>query len=171
MNDPRLLKGDELLEQIRSFLSDYSIEATTHDEAKFDEIAAELRPGTRVVWAVDVGRCINPRGLEAGSVWPSFYFGLLPGETGQFDGARLFDPALYDHVSYRPEADRAPQIGTTLTRASSTCGKTVGSTESCACPGRFNPPNSAAIARRKRRNPPARLVEPDRLNNACQLSK
>jgi methylenetetrahydrofolate reductase (NADPH) len=29
-------------------MANYSIEATTHDEAKFDEIAAELAPGTRM---------------------------------------------------------------------------------------------------------------------------
>lgn len=59
MNDPRPLEGDELLEQIRSFMSDYSIEATTHDEARFDEIAAELRPGTRVYVAHVPGTSID----------------------------------------------------------------------------------------------------------------
>lgn len=37
----------------------------------------------------------NPPGLEAGSAWPTFYFGLSPAETGQFDGARQFDPLTY----------------------------------------------------------------------------
>ena len=42
------LAGTALLDAIRDFMADYSIEATTHDEAKFDEIVAELKPGTRV---------------------------------------------------------------------------------------------------------------------------
>lgn len=48
MNAITQLSGATLIEQIRGFMRDYSIEATTHDEAKFDEIAAELKPGTRV---------------------------------------------------------------------------------------------------------------------------
>jgi methylenetetrahydrofolate reductase (NADPH) len=41
------LAGPALLDAIRAFMADYSIEATTHDESKFDEIVAELKPGTR----------------------------------------------------------------------------------------------------------------------------
>jgi len=48
MADSQQLTGTALLEQIQAFMADYSIETTTHDEAKFDEIVAELRPGTRV---------------------------------------------------------------------------------------------------------------------------
>jgi methylenetetrahydrofolate reductase (NADPH) len=48
MAEAQALTGDELIARIREFLDDYSIETTTHDEAKFDEIAAELKPGTRV---------------------------------------------------------------------------------------------------------------------------
>lgn len=47
MNAMQKLAGPALLDAIRDFMSDYSIEATTHDEAKFDEIVAELKPGTR----------------------------------------------------------------------------------------------------------------------------
>ena len=60
-----------------------------------------------------------PRGLEAGSVWPTFYFGLRPEKNGQYDGARLFDPAIYDHRSYQPDTDALPPIWTRL----SECGK------------------------------------------------
>jgi methylenetetrahydrofolate reductase (NADPH) len=42
------LAGPLLLDAIRNFMADYSIEATTHDEARFDEIVAELKAGTRV---------------------------------------------------------------------------------------------------------------------------
>ena len=48
MNETRHLSGGELLGQIRAFVADYSIEATTHDEANFNEIASQLSPGTRV---------------------------------------------------------------------------------------------------------------------------
>jgi methylenetetrahydrofolate reductase (NADPH) len=48
MNETQKLAGADLLEQIQRFFASYSIEATTHDESKFDEIAAELKPGTRV---------------------------------------------------------------------------------------------------------------------------
>lgn len=48
MNDTQDLSGDELLAAVQQFLAEYSIECTTHDEAKFDDIAAELAPGTRV---------------------------------------------------------------------------------------------------------------------------
>ena len=42
------LAGAALLDAIRDFMADYSIEATTHDEARFDEIVTELKAGTRV---------------------------------------------------------------------------------------------------------------------------
>ncbi|MDH3702661.1 MAG: alkaline phosphatase family protein [Alphaproteobacteria bacterium] len=64
----------------------------------------------------------NPRGLEAGSCWPTFYFGLTPGETGQFDGARYFDSEHYEHVSFRPDEARRDAIWTTLSKAGKLCG-------------------------------------------------
>lgn len=48
MNETSDLTGDALLAQVQAFVSNYSIEATTHDEGRFDEIAAELKPGTRI---------------------------------------------------------------------------------------------------------------------------
>jgi methylenetetrahydrofolate reductase (NADH) len=48
MSETQRLSGDDLVAAIRHFAADYSIEATTHDAAKFDEIAAELKAGTRV---------------------------------------------------------------------------------------------------------------------------
>lgn len=48
MKEAQGLSGEELVAAIKRFAADYSIEATTHDEAKFDEIAAELSPGRRV---------------------------------------------------------------------------------------------------------------------------
>ncbi len=48
MNETQQLSGAELLAHVQAFVADYSIETTTHDEGKFDEIAAELKAGTRV---------------------------------------------------------------------------------------------------------------------------
>jgi methylenetetrahydrofolate reductase (NADPH) len=42
------ISGSELKQHIQGFLANYSIETTTHDEAKFDEIVGELKAGTRV---------------------------------------------------------------------------------------------------------------------------
>jgi methylenetetrahydrofolate reductase (NADPH) len=48
VTEQQKLTGNELLAQVQGFLDGYSIEATTHDEAKFDEIVAELKPGARI---------------------------------------------------------------------------------------------------------------------------
>ena len=64
----------------------------------------------------------NPRGLEAGSCWPAFYFGLSPSKTSQFDGARHFDSERYDHVSYRPDRTPRDAIWATLSDAGKRCG-------------------------------------------------
>ena len=37
----------------------------------------------------------NPYGLEAGSVWPVFQSGLLPGRQPQYDGRRAFVASTY----------------------------------------------------------------------------
>jgi methylenetetrahydrofolate reductase (NADH) len=42
------MSGSQLLGDIQQFMSDYSIEATTHDASKFDEIRAVLKAGTRI---------------------------------------------------------------------------------------------------------------------------
>jgi predicted AlkP superfamily phosphohydrolase/phosphomutase len=60
----------------------------------------------RATW----GDIRNPPGLEAGSCWPAFYFGLSPAKTGQFDGSRQFNPANYEHVAYRPAKTPHPPI-------------------------------------------------------------
>ncbi len=41
------------------------------------------------------GAVENPHGVAAGSAWPTFATGLLPGRHGQFDGTKRFDPATY----------------------------------------------------------------------------
>ncbi|NQV21692.1 MAG: alkaline phosphatase family protein [Rhodospirillales bacterium] len=64
----------------------------------------------------------NPRGLEAGSCWPTFYFGLSPSVTSQFDGGRHFDPEKYEEVGYQPEKSRVEPVWTVLSKAGKTCG-------------------------------------------------
>lgn len=59
MNETQNLTGGDLLAAVQDFVSDYSIEATTHDEAKFDEIASELRAGARVYVAHVPGTSID----------------------------------------------------------------------------------------------------------------
>lgn len=64
----------------------------------------------------------NPRGLEAGACWPTFYFGLSPARTSQYDGGRQFDPQSYQFVGYRPGEDRFDPIWSVLSRAGKVCG-------------------------------------------------
>lgn len=68
-----------------------------------------------------VGDVDVPRGLEAGCVWPTFYFGLRPGNMGQHDGARLFNPESYEHQSFQPQQDSTPPLWTVLSRAGKRC--------------------------------------------------
>ena len=53
------IQEDDLLQQISEFLEDYSIEATPHDEKKFDEIVGELREGMRIYVAHPPGSPID----------------------------------------------------------------------------------------------------------------
>jgi len=59
MNDSIKLTAEELQQAIVDYLRTYSIEATPHDAAKLDEIAAELPPGTRVYVAHPPGTPID----------------------------------------------------------------------------------------------------------------
>ena len=64
----------------------------------------------------------NPRGLEAGSCWPTFYFGLSPARTSQFDGGRHFDPQTYEFVEYRSKENILDPIWSVLSKAGKLCG-------------------------------------------------
>jgi predicted AlkP superfamily phosphohydrolase/phosphomutase len=48
-------------------------------------------------------RVENPRGMEAGAVWPVFHTGLLPGRQPMYDGRRNFDSLAYSERWYGPE--------------------------------------------------------------------
>ena len=43
------------------------------------------------------GRTSNPYALEAGSVWPTFHTGLVPGHQPQHDAQRYFDRDTYTY--------------------------------------------------------------------------
>lgn len=47
-------------------------------------------------------RVQNPYGLEAGSVWPVFQSGLMPGRQPQYDGRRAFVASNYSSRWYQP---------------------------------------------------------------------
>lgn len=59
MSTVATVSGDDLKRQISDFVDGYSIETTPHDEKKFDEIVAELAPGTRVYVAHPPGSPID----------------------------------------------------------------------------------------------------------------
>lgn len=62
------------------------------------------------------GEVENPQGFEAGTVWPSFFYGSPPGEHGQYDGHRRFDPETYDFSSYRQDELASDPIWKVLDR-------------------------------------------------------
>src|SRR5690606_9206269 len=51
----------------------------------------------------------NPYALEAGSVWPVFHTGLMPGRQPQYDGRRAFVPEDYSVRWYGPD-ETAPSV-------------------------------------------------------------
>lgn len=55
----KTLSEEQLREAITSFVDNYSIEVTPHDESKWDEIRAELRPGTAVYVAHPPGMSLD----------------------------------------------------------------------------------------------------------------
>jgi predicted AlkP superfamily phosphohydrolase/phosphomutase len=72
---------------------------------------------SRGVW----GDIRNPLGLESGSCWPSFFHSLSPSETGQYDGARAFDPDSYANVFYAPDKALHESIWMRLSGAGKKC--------------------------------------------------
>jgi methylenetetrahydrofolate reductase (NADPH) len=63
-----MLSNEDLSNAIASFIDGYSIEVTPHDKGKFDEIAAELSPGTAVYIAHPPGMAIDEVVEFAGSI-------------------------------------------------------------------------------------------------------
>jgi predicted AlkP superfamily phosphohydrolase/phosphomutase len=67
-----------------------------------------------------VRRVQNPRGMEAGAVWPVFHTGLLPGRQPMYDGRRNFDPETYAERWYGPD-ETAPTVWRQLSDAGLRC--------------------------------------------------
>lgn len=57
--------------------------------------AGDLPNLDRLLRAGETRTVRNPYALEAGSVWPVFHSGLLPGHQPQYDGRRVFVPEDY----------------------------------------------------------------------------
>ena len=65
--------------------------------------AGDLPNVERLLNAGTSRRVVNPRGMEAGAVWPVFHTGLLPGRQPMYDGRRNFDARNYRHRWYGPD--------------------------------------------------------------------
>ena len=59
----------------------------------------------------------NPEGTEAGSLWPTFYTGVMPGRHGHYDDFKYFDAASYDYAFYQPSDMAFDPIWTILSRS------------------------------------------------------
>lgn len=65
-------------------------------------------------------RVENPRGMEAGAVWPVFHTGLLPGNQPMYDGRRNFDPQTYAERWYGAD-ETVPTVWRQLSDAGLRC--------------------------------------------------
>jgi len=59
----------------------------------------------------------NPTGMVAGTVWPTFYMGILPGRTGRFRGTTQFVAGTYRHADIDRERFAFPTFWNVLSRA------------------------------------------------------
>ena len=50
----------------------------------------------------------NPTGMVSGTVWPTFYTGVMPGRTGRFRGTTQFSSGTYQHADIDPEGYAHP---------------------------------------------------------------
>lgn len=63
----------------------------------------------------------NPTGMVAGTVWPSFYTGVLPGRTGRFRGTTQFVTGSYEHADIDFGRRRFPPFWDVLAKAGLRC--------------------------------------------------
>lgn len=82
--------------------------------------AGDLPNLARLMAAGITRRVVNPRGMEAGAVWPVFHTGLLPGHQPMYDGRRHFDPQHYRSRWYGPE-ETPPTVWRQLSDAGLSC--------------------------------------------------
>lgn len=65
--------------------------------------AGHLKTFRHLMESAAHGRVVNPTGLEAGSAWPTFYYGVSPARHGQYDGSRYYDVRHYHDGKFTPE--------------------------------------------------------------------
>src|SRR5512139_2139307 len=82
--------------------------------------AGDLPNVDRLLTAGTSRRVVNPRGMEAGAVWPVFHTGLLPGRQPMYDGRRNFDARNYRHRWYGPD-ETPPTVWRQLSDAGLRC--------------------------------------------------
>ncbi len=63
------------------------------------------------------GDSSNPTGMVAGTVWPTFYTGVLPGRTGRFRGTTQFVSGTYEHADIDLPRDEFPPFWDVLSNA------------------------------------------------------
>lgn len=91
------------------------------DSADFDLIRGWAEDGAlpnfrRLFETTHWGRVINPFGLEAGSVWPTFATGVMPDYHGQYEGWTKFDTDTYKRRQLRPDEVPVEPFWRTLSR-------------------------------------------------------
>jgi len=59
----------------------------------------------------------NATGMVAGTVWPTFYTGVLPGRTGRFRGTTQFVTGTYEHADIDFDRHGFPALWTRLSEA------------------------------------------------------
>lgn len=67
------------------------------------------------------GRVANPRGFESGAAWPTFQTAKTPGNFGQYEGPRYFNPQTYEFDHKTVEQTPPDYIWQRLTRAGKRC--------------------------------------------------
>ena len=63
----------------------------------------------------------NPTGMVSGTVWPTFYTGVMPGRTGRFRGTTQFRSGTYQHADIDLERYAHPTFWDVLGEAGRTC--------------------------------------------------
>ncbi|HKK18659.1 MAG TPA: hypothetical protein VJ952_08250, partial [Opitutales bacterium] len=67
-------------------------------------VDAGLMPNfKKVIEGSLTGEVRNPKGFEAGAVWPNFYTGMTVDQHGLFEAARIYDPIKYERRMLLPE--------------------------------------------------------------------
>ncbi|MDJ0929341.1 MAG: alkaline phosphatase family protein [Gammaproteobacteria bacterium] len=63
----------------------------------------------------------NPTGMVSGTVWPTFYTGVMPGRTGRFRGTTQFVSGTYVHADVDYERHSYPEFWNLMSDQGRTC--------------------------------------------------